>query len=372
MKIAFYSPMNPQDALHPSGDKSTADLLVAAFKHAQHQVVIPTTFRAWNCFQKTSKPKHIAAIRLKALERAAILQPDLWLTYHSYWKAPDIIGPWCCKKLNIPYIIYKGMHAEKRKRDNRSLPGYQLNKQAILQAEIIFADSESDIESLHNLIGSQKVHLVRAGIDTTLFKPCTTNGSSLQPALDERSSKKILTVASMREGVKTKSIKWLLQALSGIPVENNFHLVLVGDGPTRSELEQTAQALIPNQYTFMGQVHKKNLPAVYSAADIFCHPGFGESLGMVYLEAMACGLPVLAMDNCGSRQFIKHLETGLIGRSEDMNHYRTLLLKLMENQTLCSSLGVAARKRVSTAHDFSQTFKIVSEKISNYIIKYRN
>ena len=52
---------------------------------------------------------------------------EVWFTYHSYYKAPDLLGPVASKRMKIPYVIFQGIYSTKRRRKLNSLPGFYLN-----------------------------------------------------------------------------------------------------------------------------------------------------------------------------------------------------------------------------------------------------
>ena len=93
--------------------------------------------------------------------------------------------------------------------------------------------------------------------------------------------------------VPTKRIDIGIAAVSQIP---DAHLVLAGDGPLRSALEATAAELLPGRFTALS-IPAEQMPLLYQSADIFLHLSRDEAFGNVFLEAMACGLPIVGQDS---------------------------------------------------------------------------
>jgi phosphatidylinositol alpha-mannosyltransferase len=92
-----------------------------------------------------------------------------------------------------------------------------------------------------------------------------------------------------------------------------FRLILVGDGGLRREAERLASGALRGRVHFEGRVEHDRLPAYYASADVFCSPATGgESFGMVLLEAMALGVPVVATDLPGHRSLVAHGREGLL------------------------------------------------------------
>jgi glycosyltransferase involved in cell wall biosynthesis len=90
-----------------------------------------------------------------------------------------------------------------------------------------------------------------------------------------------------------KRVDMGIKAVSHIP---HMHLVVAGDGPLRREIDARAAALLPGRYTRL-KVSQDRMPALYRSADVFLHLSKEESFGNVYIEAMACGLPIVAHDS---------------------------------------------------------------------------
>ncbi|HSQ60032.1 MAG TPA: glycosyltransferase family 4 protein [Acidobacteriota bacterium] len=98
-------------------------------------------------------------------------------------------------------------------------------------------------------------------------------------------------------------------AREGVP----FRLILVGDGRLRGRVERLARGALDGRVHFEGRVDHDRLPAYYATADLFCSPATGgESFGMVLLEAMALGVPVIATDLPGHRTVVAHDREGLL------------------------------------------------------------
>ncbi len=82
-----------------------------------------------------------------------------------------------------------------------------------------------------------------------------------------------------------------------------------------AHLKALAEDLLPGRVVFTGRVARPDMAQCYSAADLFAFPGIGESLGMVYLEAQACGLPVVALESPGVSQVVVGGQTGIACRA---------------------------------------------------------
>ncbi len=135
------------------------------------------------------------------------------------------------------------------------------------------------------------IAIIPNGIDLETFKPARK-----QPAI----GKTILYVGRLEA---RKGVKYLLKAFALLAQEDEtLHLLIIGDGTDRVKLEAYARELDlgPDRVTFAGFVSNDKKIAALQQADVFCAPAlYGESFGIVLVEAMACGIPTVAGDNPG-------------------------------------------------------------------------
>ncbi|MCK4303394.1 MAG: glycosyltransferase family 4 protein [Candidatus Eisenbacteria sp.] len=119
--------------------------------------------------------------------------------------------------------------------------------------------------------------------------------------------------------VRRKGLPHMLDAFRQIRERrNDVELLVVGDGPDRARVRRNLPATIRNAVQFVGFVPRRQLAEYYATAHVFCAPSLGsESFGMVLLEAMAAGLPVVAFDIDGYRDVVKHGHDGLLVEQED-------------------------------------------------------
>lgn len=129
-----------------------------------------------------------------------------------------------------------------------------------------------------------------------------------KPSLQQNSVKKDRFIYfSCGNLVKGKRFDLLLQAFAMLPDKNrqNSCIQIVGGGPRRKSLEKLAEVLgITKNLYFLGEVDNKQIPVLYQMADCFVLPSAFETFGVVYIEAMACGLPVIATRCGGPEEFV--------------------------------------------------------------------
>jgi phosphatidylinositol alpha-1,6-mannosyltransferase len=189
---------------------------------------------------------------------------------------------------------------------------------------------------------------IAPGIDVDHFIP--TNATALQNSLGLSDKKVIVSVGRLvhRKG-QDHLIEAMPEILKSIP---QAHLLLVGEGPYREHLQTLVKKHnLEASVTFIGRIQYKDLPIYICVGDIFAMPSRSrlmglevEGLGIVYLEASSCGLPVLAGDSGGAPDALVQNETGLVVNGTDDQQIATAAIKLLTNIELSKKMGLAGRQ----------------------------
>jgi glycosyltransferase involved in cell wall biosynthesis len=189
-----------------------------------------------------------------------------------------------------------------------------------------------------------KTRTIHYGIDLNRFRP--KRNVKVREELGLRSGDTALgTVARFTE---QKGHTVLLDAapvvLKAFP---RAHFIFAGDGPLRETLQAQSERL-----GLMGRVHflgfRSDVPEMLNAFDVFVLPSLYEGLPNAVLEAMACGLPVVATRVDGTPEAVVHGESGLLVDPADPRRLADALVRVLSNARLRNRLGRAARKRVET------------------------
>lgn len=367
MRMAFCTPFKPLDHPRTSGDVTIAQDLYDYFSEQQHiPFTVPHLGTDWLWRKPGRWWKYLttrSAIR-KLCDKRNPLRPEIWFTYHSYYKAPDVFGP-LAKHLGIPYVIFAGAHSERRKDQWKTRPGYSLNLRALHAADHVFANKQRDLEPLQKLLPPDKVSFIPPGIRTDHFPFDAAQREQLRTAWQTQGQCLIMTAAMLRPGVKTEGVEHVITACAALRQQGlDISLVIAGDGTERERLEVLARDALPERCRFLGLVDRWELFGVYSAADIFAFPGINEGLGMVYLEAQCCGLPVVAWDHDGAPQMVVHGETGMITPSYNDDAFAKAIGLLVKNKTIRATMGETARKHVLVNHDLHTNYARVDERMA--------
>ncbi|WP_308170187.1 glycosyltransferase family 4 protein [Acrocarpospora catenulata] len=195
-------------------------------------------------------------------------------------------------------------------------------------------------------ISEAKLVRLAPGVDTTLFRP-GAGGAEVRAALGLTGRPVVVCVSRL---VARKGQDMLIRAwprvLAKVP---DAVLLLVGGGPARRSLERAA-AVYGKSVVFTGSVPWSALPAHYDAGDVFAMPcrtrlnGIDvEGLGIVYLEASASGLPVVAGSSGGAPDAVRHGETGLIVDGTAPQRIAGALVELLTDPARARAMGERGR-----------------------------
>ena len=189
---------------------------------------------------------------------------------------------------------------------------------------------------------------IAPGIDVDHFIP--TNASALRETLGIAEKRVIVSVGRLvhRKG-QDHLIEALPEILKSVP---SAHLLLVGEGPYREHLQKlVSEHKLESAVTFIGRIHYKELPIYICAGDIFAMPSRSrlmglevEGLGIVYLEASACGLAVLAGNSGGAPDAVVEGETGLVVDGTDNRQIATAAIELLSNVEASRKMGSVGRQ----------------------------
>jgi len=358
LKIAFCTPFKPVDHPNVSGDVTIARDLLATLRGFGHSVVVLPFYPARDIWRRPGRwPGALAALgRMVEAARGA----DCWLSHGSYYKVPDIFGPTASARLSIPYFLFQASYARSRARHIATWPGYALNRRAMLRADHVFCNRVNDLAGCAKILAADRYSPVRPGLPDGLFG--RDEAARLRLRADWRAGPDTVVAvcaAMMRPGVKAAGVEWTIRACAAaaraMPPGRELRLVVAGDGPMRAELETTARAALGGGAHFLGMVDRADLPGVFSAGDLFAFPGLRESVGMVYLEAQRCGLPVVATDDEGAPHVVAHGVSGLITPANE-TAFAQAVNRLVADSDLRLRLGARAVDHVAGRHNASANY----------------
>ena len=209
----------------------------------------------------------------------------------------------------------------------------------------IIIPSESMREILVNEYGLQNnFTVIPTGIELGAYQ--AANGEKIR---SKRNWEKDIVMISVGRLASEKNWRLLLQATALVLKDYpRFRLVLVGDGPERKSLEDLAKELGIRKYvTFIGSLSFSEIPAYMKAANLFGFASVTETQGLATLEAMAAGLPVVAVEASGTRDILKHGQQGYLVEN-DPEALAAGIRKLLANPDRMQRFAEAAHKRAQS------------------------
>jgi hypothetical protein len=340
-EIAFYAPLKPPTHPVPSGDREMARNLMQALADGPCAVTLASQMRSYDGVGDGDRQARLLAeakaeaARICATMRARDLR--LWVTYHNYYKAPDLLGPTVCRTLGIPYVQIESTRAKSRL--TGPWAGFAAAAEAATDAaDLVFYLTQLDLITLSRdrTPHQQLVHLAP-------FLPITT----LPPQADcGGADRPMLAAGMMRAGDKTASYRIIADALALLTCPD-WRLDIAGDGPERPRIE-AMMAPFGSRVRFVGQLDRDVLSAAYAGASLFLWPGVNEAFGLVYLEAQAAGLPVVAQDRPGVRDVLLPADYPEPGQGAQA--VAAMIDRLLGDPALRIARGAAARVRVADRH----------------------
>ena len=235
----------------------------------------------------------------------------------------------------------------------------QTEHDVVANADVLVTASPHEREQLIRLYGADpgKSYVVPCGFDQDVFRPIDRLEARRELGL--KADKIILFVGRMEP---IKGIDILLKAAAAMEDGGDYQIVIIGGSEQDDEkrrLRSMARSLgIEERLFFAGTVEHRRLPVYYSAADVCVAPSFYETFGLVPLEAMACGTPVIAARVGGLKATIEDGKTGYLVPWHCPEPYAERLDLLLGNDLLRQGLGKAAYASVQDL-----TWSVVADRL---------
>jgi len=339
-RIAFYAPLKAPDDPNPSGDRTLARGLVAALEESGlGRPELVSRLRSRDGDGDTDVQKAIMAAAEAEIARLGDTDaPVLWLTYHSYYKAPDLLGPVLSQHWGIPYALVEATRARKRLQGPYGRFAAAA-EHACDRADVIFYMTEHDRAALeqHRPDGQLLAHL-RPFLNRTDL-----------PAERKRAAGgavRLLACGMFRPGDKVASYAALATAMGRVKAAP-WRLGIIGDGPARRDVEALFTGF-GDRVEFLGMLTQAEVARHFRSADLLVWPGVGEAYGMVYLEAQAEGCPAVAEDRPGVREVVR--EGGWLVRPNDPAALAETIEQVAANPIARCEAGRRGRAQIASDH----------------------
>lgn len=267
----------------------------------------------------------------------------------AFFTIPSGIPALCFNFLyKIPYIIsLRGgdvpEHVPELKNFHRKIAF--IRRLILKKATAIVANSTS-LKNLSQRTDHFPVEVIPNGVDTQFFKYIERNANN-------ESAYKFLFVGRLH---KEKNIEIIINQLAAIKSKYLFEFHVVGNGGDYARLKQIAiEKQIYENIIWHGWLSKNEIREIYSKVDCLINPSLYEGMPNVVLEAMACGLPIIASKVGGNEAVVKHNETGFLFNLKQSRELQFAIIKLLKNREIGIQLGKTGREWVVNEFSWDTT-----------------
>jgi phosphatidylinositol alpha-1,6-mannosyltransferase len=252
--------------------------------------------------------------------------------------------------LKLPYVVYAHGNEILQIAEQK----WEKPRLCLQRASRVLANSYFTAELVSRWGAAPERNIVlHPGCDTERFRPRETGSELRQRVLGHHCGKKvILTIGNL---VERKGHDMVIKALPKVlrVVPDAIYLI-VGDGACRPKLEDLASEMgVRDHVVLAGYLSDHHLPEIYALGDVFVMPSRAriencdvEGFGLVFLEASACGKPVIAGRSGGIPDAVDHGVTGYLVDPGDPDEIAEYLIRILQDPTLAGRLGESGRKRV--------------------------
>lgn len=301
----------------------------------------------------------------------------------------------------LPFIFFKSLVLIRRKKINllhcqgflSSLLGYFLKKMTkrpyivtIQSADFSVYHPKINIKSIktiyefierkifkeaakcHSVSQSLRKHYESQGIKDSIVIPNGVETDKFKPVLDKRKNRKELGFEVENLFVCVSRLEYkngvhdLIKAMEYLwPEIKDFKLIICGGGSNKKKLEKLVAPDLKDKIVFLDNVLHEQIPKYVACSDIFIRPSLAEGFGIVFLEAMACGVPVIGTPVGGIPDFLKDKKTGLFCEPANPKSIAEKIKLLLFNQELRNQIVENAGNMVENLYNWEKISQQIGE-----------
>lgn len=400
--IAFYAPLKSPLHPTPSGDRKIARLFIQALEQVGYHVELASQLRTFDKSGDSQRQQRLISLAKKEAVRVMRrwsqqgFSPEVWFSYHLYYKAPDLIGPIICQALNIPYIVAEASWAEKRSQGGWALYHQQvaiglklaskvicinpIDKIALTAFYSLHQQRPSPLMSLNTFIddlpaNNDEIFVVSAKHNaiksdhksieqsTQVMRVLTREDLAQKYGLDS-DLPWLITIAMMRNGDKHNSYLQLSSVVSLL--QQPYQLLIIGDGVRQSEVRTLfAQH---QQVKFAGALENSQIRQLLSHFELLVWPAINEALGMIFLEAQQAGVAIVAGDEGGVSSIVKHNVTGILVDAYNAQAMSATIDELLNTPTQLKIMQQAAKHYITLNHSITASARQLNLVVQDAIL----
>ncbi|NIT55111.1 MAG: glycosyltransferase [Aliifodinibius sp.] len=267
-------------------------------------------------------------------------------------------GQYLAKRFNLPNVL--SIHGGDIFDPSKSLSPHntsglkQIVKKMLLNADRVVAQSsDTKRNALHYYDIRKEIDIIPLGIKPNRF------------ALKERKNLDLpedkVVFSTIGRLIKRKNLEELLEILSTIQSNFPFLMLIIGEGPEREHLQTKIRSLgLIEKVRLLGRVSEEEKFQYLNLSDAYLSTAMHEGFGIVFLEAMECGVPVICYDRGGQVDFLQNGKTGFLIQSGDKEAFASNLLRLLNNSQLREEMSRYNRDYISSFYISNIAKKYVS------------
>lgn len=233
----------------------------------------------------------------------------------------------------------------------------RVRRAALRRADVLIAPSRYTVQKIHEIQGIpfDKIRRLPWPLSPA-FLSLAADPAELKPPAEFPNGKVILTVGRWAASERYKGVDDLIRAFAQLrPAIPDLHLVVVGEGDDLMRLQKlAAETNTSDAVHFLQGLSREKLAACYGRADVFALPSTGEGFGMVFLEAMAFGKPIVAAAAGGSTDLVEDEINGLLVPAHNPEQLANALGRLIGDDAFRSTLGRRGFERVHAQYSFGR------------------
>ncbi len=288
---------------------------------------------------------------LEALYEHVHQQGVRYQVVHSHYWLSGWAGSQAALQWGVPHIMtfhtLAQIKSQARVGEREAPLRSETERRLMASSHLVIASSPHEKQAMVRLYSAprERIQVVPCGVDLSMFRPLNVDNARMRLGLN--GERVILYVGRIE---RLKGLDLLLNAAASMEGKDSLKVLIVGgDLAGDPEIERlrglTREMGMEGVMEFVGKVEQHVLPIYYSAADVCVVPSYYESFGLVALEAMACGTPVVASRVGGLPTVIQHGRTGYLMPWHCPEPLADSLEVILSSALLQRSMGLAARRR---------------------------
>jgi len=297
------------------------------------------------------------AVVRQLTQRFRAQQPQIVQTFLFH---ANLLGRIAARRAGVPHVVAGIRVAERHSRWHLALDRWT---SGMVERYVCVSQAVAEFSRTRGRLPPEKLVVIPNGIFVPEYSQATPISLAL---LGIPAGRRVVTYVGRLD--RQKRVDWLLTAASRfLPDLPDHDLLLVGRGPDRDWLERIAADLsIRDRVHFAGW--REDVPAILKASDLLVLPSAWEGMPNVVLEAMACGIPIVATDVEGVREIIGPLADIQVVSPDDIEAFAGCVFTLAQNRILQEKLGAANRDRVAREFTIQSSIKAY-EQLYNTLVE---